>query len=426
MLFSSRLPKKGISAIVATVMIILITVAAIIIVWAAIIPMLSDLGGSPSENSISVETSGGYTLYDENYKIACVQVKRESSIEIEGLKILFSIEGNSYLGQIIKGDVPELNQKKTYCFSLKNFGKPDTVTVVALPERKGIAVTSVIPVRLLTITAVDSIVGEGEGSPNSQIRYLANDEPISLIGCAVLNLSGRVYRLANDNITTGTCFNITADNIVLDGNGKTIIGDYSSFYPDEDYSVYVNGYNQTTIKNIHFSRFKDGGIYLLNNRNNNLFNITVNTTNEGILLGSSSNNTLTNIYLSSNFFGAVLNSGSNNLLKNITTKGNVKDGITLFPGSNNNILIDITSYGNGYSGIALSSSSNNNLTNVNVTSNTQTGINLSSSSNNNYLTSSNVCNNLQNITCSGSLFAGSGVNKCSPAGSLCGITCTAC
>ncbi len=34
--------KKGISAIVATVLIILITVAAITIIWAAIIPMISN------------------------------------------------------------------------------------------------------------------------------------------------------------------------------------------------------------------------------------------------------------------------------------------------------------------------------------------------------------------------------------------------
>jgi len=39
--------KKGISAIVATVLIILITVAAVTIIWAAIIPMIQDqIGGS--------------------------------------------------------------------------------------------------------------------------------------------------------------------------------------------------------------------------------------------------------------------------------------------------------------------------------------------------------------------------------------------
>jgi flagellin-like protein len=419
--------KRGISAIVASVLLILITIAGVAIIWGVILPMISDVDGASSENIISVDTSGGYTLYDENYKIACVQVRRVSSAEIEGLEVLFSVLGSSYSSQISKEDVPAFNQKKTYCFSLKNFGKPDTVTVVTLPEKEGIAITSIIPLKILTITAVDSIVGDGEGSPSSQVRYLGGDEPINLTGCGVLNLSGRVYRLMNDNVSTGTCFNITANNIVLDGNGKTIIGDYFSFYPEEDYSVYVKGYNQTTIKNIHFSRFKDGGIYLLNNRNNNLFNITINVTNEGVLISSSSNNTLANIDASSGFFGVVIDSGSNNVLTNITARGNAKDGVALFPNSNNNVLTDITSRSNGYAGISLSSSSNNNFTNVNVTSNTRVGINLSLSSNNNYLISSNVCNNPQeNITCSGSLFIGSGVNKCSPIGSLCGITCTAC
>ena len=60
-----RFDKKGISAIVATVLIILVTVAAVTIIWVAIIPMIQDkLDTQDFDVRLNVETSGGYTVYD--------------------------------------------------------------------------------------------------------------------------------------------------------------------------------------------------------------------------------------------------------------------------------------------------------------------------------------------------------------------------
>ena len=47
--FSHGIRKKGISAIIATVLIILITVAAVTIIWAAIIPMIQNQIGGATE-----------------------------------------------------------------------------------------------------------------------------------------------------------------------------------------------------------------------------------------------------------------------------------------------------------------------------------------------------------------------------------------
>ncbi|MFH1522188.1 MAG: hypothetical protein ABIF18_04495, partial [archaeon] len=70
--------KKGISAIVATVLIILITVASVTIVWVAIVPMIQEsLVFSSLEGRVSVVSSGGYTAYDSEKKVAIVQVKRD-------------------------------------------------------------------------------------------------------------------------------------------------------------------------------------------------------------------------------------------------------------------------------------------------------------------------------------------------------------
>ena len=59
--------KKGISAIVATVLIILITVAAVTIIWAAIIPMISnELGGATEcfDASAALTVSSDYSCYN--------------------------------------------------------------------------------------------------------------------------------------------------------------------------------------------------------------------------------------------------------------------------------------------------------------------------------------------------------------------------
>ena len=88
--------KRGISAIVATVLIILITVASVTILWAAIIPMIQDnLDFSSLEGRVSVVTSKGYTYYDSGSSIASVQVKRDTDDGVmKRIKIAFSIDGN--------------------------------------------------------------------------------------------------------------------------------------------------------------------------------------------------------------------------------------------------------------------------------------------------------------------------------------------
>jgi len=66
--------KKGISAIVATVLIILITVAAVTIIWAAIIPMINNQleSGTLCLDAVSQITLAdvGYTCYSDGCSVA--------------------------------------------------------------------------------------------------------------------------------------------------------------------------------------------------------------------------------------------------------------------------------------------------------------------------------------------------------------------
>ena len=67
--FPQGIRKRGISAVVATVLIILITVAAVTIIWAAIIPMIKQQTEGvqvclDAVSQVSIESEGGYTCYD--------------------------------------------------------------------------------------------------------------------------------------------------------------------------------------------------------------------------------------------------------------------------------------------------------------------------------------------------------------------------
>ena len=125
--------KKGISAVVATVLIILITVAAVSIVWAVVIPMIKNNISAPGTGEgVSIDTSNGYTVYDSNTKIACVQVKRESGEGIVGAQIIFDFSGNSETVIINSTDLPEVNQRKTYCYNLSEFGEPTSIKIAPI------------------------------------------------------------------------------------------------------------------------------------------------------------------------------------------------------------------------------------------------------------------------------------------------------
>jgi len=91
--------KRGISAIVATVLIILITVAAVTIVWAAIIPMIKtnlEMGTICLDADVLIDDTSGYTCYDSNKSIVAVQVKKGSNdVDVSDIDIVLTSGGIS-------------------------------------------------------------------------------------------------------------------------------------------------------------------------------------------------------------------------------------------------------------------------------------------------------------------------------------------
>lgn len=89
--------KKGVSAVVATVLIVMITVAAVGVIWLAIVPMIKD-----KLSSIDVET-GSFKIesvcYQESSKTLTIYVHRDmeksKEMNFSGLNIIYSVDGKS-------------------------------------------------------------------------------------------------------------------------------------------------------------------------------------------------------------------------------------------------------------------------------------------------------------------------------------------
>ncbi|MDP6772105.1 MAG: hypothetical protein QF704_15485, partial [Anaerolineales bacterium] len=81
---------------------------------------------------ISIETDGGYTYFDEEKGVACVQVKRTSSdLNLTRIEVLFSFDGTTIedKGEFVGDKIPQENEMKQECFNLTNVGPNKGLTV---------------------------------------------------------------------------------------------------------------------------------------------------------------------------------------------------------------------------------------------------------------------------------------------------------
>jgi flagellin-like protein len=135
--------KKGISAIVATVMIILITVAAVGIVWAAIIPMIrNQLEGATVCNSaisqVEVSDAAGYTCRDVTGDNVSLQIMvHAGDIDLAGVQVLISAKGNTQSYDLLESEgivLPGTNEGNVYVIDTSDMaGKLDIDEVQIAP-----------------------------------------------------------------------------------------------------------------------------------------------------------------------------------------------------------------------------------------------------------------------------------------------------
>lgn len=135
--------KKGISAIVATVLIILITVAAVTIVWAAVIPMITNQldKGTLCLDAVSQVSlvDAGYTCKQSNGKNISLQIKHGAKdFTLADVQVLVSAGGDTTSLTLLKNNLtksilPGANEEKVFVLNTSMIsGTIDSVSIAPI------------------------------------------------------------------------------------------------------------------------------------------------------------------------------------------------------------------------------------------------------------------------------------------------------
>jgi len=134
--------KRGIEALVATVLLVLIVIAAVGIIWGAVMPIIKqniDTSQKCLNTGIEINAESGYTYFiGGGVNNVSVQVSRgPSTIEVTNIAIkVIDSTGNS--NSSLQSDVPSQNSDKVYVLKMSDLGLTGTA------KRVGVAPTIVI------------------------------------------------------------------------------------------------------------------------------------------------------------------------------------------------------------------------------------------------------------------------------------------
>ncbi len=180
--------------------------------------------------------------------------------------------------------------------------------------------------------------------------------------CGQLTTANNIYYLTGDANGTGTCFDVRANGVTIDGNGSGINYGTGSGAGVIVYGVNITGYNDTIVKNL--VTLTTGGvsaakhaIQIIDSFNTSIYNNTIRTNGTGIGIninpGKYINITHNNINSSGSGDGISILGTSHNIsvqFNNFTIGGAGGDAITLGTTNNNTIaynFMDIRGNGNG-------------------------------------------------------------------------------
>lgn len=248
--------KRGISAIVATVLIVLITVAAVTIIWVSLMPMINQDIGSETRLSGSIVTSGGFTAWDNSTKRLSVQIERYADgKELIAIDFHFVVAGNTISKRVYQ--VPEENGKMTYQFSFNRVSRPEKIgaSFIYLVGGKEIEefigeIDEISEGSVLDSTEIAYYIGGGDreylGSAtifdvNSSRAFFVNEDivpsafPVGLSGAYSLEFENgsekgkEVYAsIRRDNYTHYS--GVKKDFLTLTQNANIAVGDSFSIY----------------------------------------------------------------------------------------------------------------------------------------------------------------------------------------------------
>lgn len=133
--------KRGISAVVATVLLILITLVAVTLIWTSVLPMVRESAQVEERADLTISNLEGYTAYDGDIPGSCVQVRRgNDESKLRGIQFTFDFNGNSLSKKVYS--IPGVNQLRTYCFNLTGREKMSSVAIAPIFENNKIGSVS--------------------------------------------------------------------------------------------------------------------------------------------------------------------------------------------------------------------------------------------------------------------------------------------
>jgi len=133
--------KRGIEALVATVLLVLITIAAVGIIWGAVMPLIkSNIQSSQKCFDADIEVKqGGYTCFDSIGNMVKVQVGRgEKATDLSDIQIQLSSGGTSKSIRVTNetvlplNTIPGANEEVAYTLGTLGLGDINTVSISAI------------------------------------------------------------------------------------------------------------------------------------------------------------------------------------------------------------------------------------------------------------------------------------------------------
>ncbi|MGY4884776.1 MAG: right-handed parallel beta-helix repeat-containing protein [Nanobdellota archaeon] len=210
---------------------------------------------------------------------------------------------------------------------------------------------------------------------------------ITVSNCSVLNITNGVYTLTQNVSSSGTCFNVTAENVTIDCDDYWINYSQAGF----GYGINVTNYTNVTIRNCNIvdgmvgTNYKHG-IYLENSSYSNIYNNTLNIMGDrgdGIYIYSSDYVTLyDNILNNPTYLGEAIYVGYSLYSTVYNSDIQAEDYGIYFYYSDYILLHSMNISVNDTSGIRFSGASNSSAFNINLSSIAAFGIDIKSGSSN--------------------------------------------
>ena len=208
--------------------------------------------------------------------------------------------------------------------------------------------------------------GDGLGDTAYSIPGGSNTDnyPLSTanISCGTVRYS---FNLSSSLTTTGNCFTVTNDNLVIDCLGNTITGN------DTNFGFNLTDRTNVTVQNCLVNNFTTG-LYLSNSNSSVFDNNTFTSNTEGINSSFSMNNNFSSNTFSTNTnYGFFLSNSNSSTLDSNTLITNNSQAIYLTSSDSNNITSNLVR--NNNIGINLLSSNSNNIYNNHFANNNNSG-----------------------------------------------------